>query len=205
MKSITNPLNQSVIFDDYQSIQWAKTDNNHYFKSFLIKLLQTNHLKLYLRTDDDGYYLQNYDPQWERSEMLKLKENYDLAYNFKTNLVYQTKTMRPDFTNKEFWTFDSNNKARMFTINRHPNSFAYPETYYRSDQTKEIIMSDGERILGLIVDRNWVDKDLFYQYLKSEIKNHLDRIENDLDYELISFQTYMKQVKKLQKQTKLAL
>lgn len=93
----------------------------------------------------------------------------------------------------------------MFTINRHPNSFAYPETYYRSDQTKEIIMSDGERILGLIVDRNWVDKDLFYQYLKSEIKNHLDRIENDLDYELISFQTYMKQVKKLQKQTKLAL
>lgn len=68
----------------------------------MIKLLQTNHLKLYLRTDDDGYYLQNYDPQWERSEMLKLKENYDLAYNFKTNLVYQTKTMRPDFTNKEF-------------------------------------------------------------------------------------------------------
>ena len=69
----TNPLNQSVIFDDYQSIQWSKTDNNHYFKSFLIKLLQTNHLKLYLRADDDGYYLQNYDPQWERSEMLKLK------------------------------------------------------------------------------------------------------------------------------------
>lgn len=201
----TNPLNQSVIFDDYRSTQWAKTSDDHYFKSFLLKLLQINHLKLYLRTDDDGYYLQNYDPWWKHSEMLKLKENHDVAYNFKTNFVYQTKTMRPDFNNKEFWTFDNNNKARTFTINRNPKSFAYPETYYHSDQSGEIIMSDGSRILGIVVDQNWVDKDLFYQYLKSEIENHLDWIENDMHYDLISFQTYLKQVKKLQKQTKLAL
>ena len=200
----TNPLNQSVIFDDYLSTQWAKTSDDHYFKSFLLKLLQINHLKLYLRTDD-GYYLQNYDPWWKHSEMLKLKENHDVAYNFKTNFVYQTKTIRPDFTNKEYWTFDMNHRAEIFKVNRDPKFFGYPETYYRSDRSGEIIMSDGSRILGIVVDQNWVDKDLFYQYLKSEIENHLDGIENNMYYDLISFQTYLKQVKKLQKQTKLAL
>ena len=98
-----------------------------------------------------------------------------------------------------------NHRAEIFKVNRDPKFFGYPETYYRSDQTKEIIMSDGSRILGIVVDQNWVDKDLFYQYLKSEIENHLDGIENNTYYDLISFQTYLKQVKKLQKQTKLAL
>lgn len=186
-----NELRTNVTFQntDYSfGNNWISRNYGSFIK-FIEQLLTKNNLKLYRGKNDDFY------------DTYELEENHQLAFNFKTNQVYQTKVLPAMMENVEFWYFDLNTREEAsFQINQNYR-FTYGEVIGTTpnEQNQEVKrVYDGARPITLIINRDWKNKDLFYQYLKTQA----DDYQNDNQYEIVKFSDWLQQ---MQKQTKKAM
>lgn len=176
-----NELRNNVTFQntDYSFGDHWKTRNYGRFIKFIEQLLTKNNLKLYRGKQDEFY------------DTYELEENHQLAFNFKTNQVYQTKVLPARMENVEFWYFDLNTlDETSFQINQNYR-FKYGEVIGTTpdEQNQEVkYVYDGARPITLIINHDWKDKDLFYQYLKTQANDY----QNDDQYEIVKFSNWLK-------------
>lgn len=152
-----------------------ETRNYGGFVKFIKDLLTINNLKLY-RDHNDPYY-----------QNKPIKPNQDLIFNFEKNDVHLTKAVAPQFANKTYYHFDLDFQTQGFTITNQEH-FSYPNAYVFANHQKYLV--NGARIISVLINRDWKNQDLFYQYLQAAISNYF---QNEHKLTIVSFNDWFEQ------------